>query len=327
MSLNIIIPVYNTSLYLEKCFNSLIIDDLKYINEINAQVLFVNDGSTDNSLQIINKIKEKYSFVKVIDQKNSGLSTVRNNAIKKTDSDFFLFLDSDDRLNIKEIVHLYKKAQSDKLDLIYYGLEYFDENNVKTGVMAPQPVPFNKELSGKTILLSNYYPSSACLCLYNTEFIKKNELFFFPKISQQDVEYSIRLLIKAKKVYFTKSIAYEYFRRTDSITMSKDEKKVKKYLRDMIIVATQMSKNVNNNSLDAEMIKCVEENYNSVVWGLIWRFITKREEVDYEFKVECLNALKKENLYPIKGALRSTFQKTLSLMYNMEWLLKIYFKI
>jgi glycosyltransferase involved in cell wall biosynthesis len=327
MSLNIIIPVYNTSIYLEKCFNSLIIDDLKYINEINAQVLFVNDGSTDNSLQIINKIKEKYSFVKVIDQKNSGLSTVRNNAIKKTDSDFFLFLDSDDRLNIKEIAGLYKKAQSNKLDLIYYGLEYFDENNVKTGVMAPQPVPFNKVLEGTTVLLSNYYPSSACLCLYNTEFIKKNELFFFPKITQQDVEYSIRLLIKAKKVYFTKSIAYEYFRRTDSITMSKDEKKVKKYLSDMIIVASQIKKNIKDSSLDTEMTECVEKNYNSVVWGLIWRFITKRNEVDYEFKVNSLLELKNKKLYPIKGTQGSTFQKILSLLFNKEWLLKIYLKL
>jgi len=81
--ISIIIPVYNTSKYLKKCLDSVINQTYK-----NYNVIIVNDGSTDNSLDIIKEYMKKSSSIILINQKNMGLSMARNNAVKKVESDF-----------------------------------------------------------------------------------------------------------------------------------------------------------------------------------------------------------------------------------------------
>ena len=95
LKISIIIPVYNTSKYLRKCLDSVINQSYK-----NYEVIVVNDGSSDNSLEIIKEYMKNNSKITLIDQKNMGLSASRNNALKKVSSDYFLFLDSDDYLDI-----------------------------------------------------------------------------------------------------------------------------------------------------------------------------------------------------------------------------------
>ena len=88
MKYSIIIPVYNTSKYLNKCIKSAINQDYE-----NIEIIIVNDGSTDDSLDIIKKYTKKYKNITLIDQKNKGLSVARNEGIKKATGDYFLLLD------------------------------------------------------------------------------------------------------------------------------------------------------------------------------------------------------------------------------------------
>lgn len=89
--ISVIIPVYNTSKYLEKCINSLINQTYK-----NLELIFVNDGSTDNSLEILNKYANTDTRIKVVSQKNSGLSQTRNKGLSYATGNYIMFLDSDD---------------------------------------------------------------------------------------------------------------------------------------------------------------------------------------------------------------------------------------
>ena len=89
--ISIIVPVYNTSPYLEKCLDSLVNQTYK-----NIEIICVNDGSTDNSAEILHRYSEIYSNVIAIDQENQGVSAARNNALDKADGDYLMFVDSDD---------------------------------------------------------------------------------------------------------------------------------------------------------------------------------------------------------------------------------------
>ena len=89
--ISIIVPVYNTSPYLEKCLDSLVNQTYK-----NIEIICVNDGSTDNSAEILHRYAEKYSNFIAIDQENQGVSAARNTALAKADGDYLMFVDSDD---------------------------------------------------------------------------------------------------------------------------------------------------------------------------------------------------------------------------------------
>ena len=115
--ISIIIPVYNTSKYLKKCLDSVINQTYK-----NYNVIIVNDGSTDNSLDIIKEYMKKSSSIILINQKNMGLSMARNNAVKKVESDYFLFLDSDDYLDINALKILNENLDNE--DLLRYQFLY-----------------------------------------------------------------------------------------------------------------------------------------------------------------------------------------------------------
>ena len=89
--ISIIVPVYNTEKFLEKCLNSLINQTLKDI-----EIICINDGSTDNSLQILEKFANKDKRIQIINQTNSGPSIARNIGIKKAVGEYIGFVDSDD---------------------------------------------------------------------------------------------------------------------------------------------------------------------------------------------------------------------------------------
>lgn len=98
----IIIPVYNVEKYLEKCLNSVICQTLKDI-----EIICVNDGSTDNSQQILKEYAQKDERIKIVDKKNGGLSSARNAGLDAATGEYCYFLDSDDWIELNTLEKLY----------------------------------------------------------------------------------------------------------------------------------------------------------------------------------------------------------------------------
>ena len=93
MFLSFIVPVYNTEMYLRECLDSLLTQDIPYDD---YEIICVNDGSTDGSLQILREYERNCSNVTVIDQANSGVSTARNAGLDIARGQYIWFIDSDD---------------------------------------------------------------------------------------------------------------------------------------------------------------------------------------------------------------------------------------
>lgn len=322
LNLSIIIPVFNVQKYIEKCFNS-----IRLINNFSIEIIFVNDGSTDSSLDIINQIALKNSCVKVISQDNLGLSGARNTGIENANGNYILFLDSDDWLNFDVIENLLPLAIKNDLDLLSFGIESFDENLISLGKRPNQLVDYKTIISGQQALVQGFQPSSSCLFLYKKSFLNEFNLKFYPKIAQQDVEFTTRIMLCAKKVYFSDQIGYNYYRHQGTISLPTTIEKLHFYLTSSSKVAFLIKQNLKTfKNLDSKTVNAVQKNYNSVVWNLILRFLVNRKEVDTKFKIETLNNLKLQGLYPIKGKLKSNFQKLIRVFFNFEWLLKFVLK-
>ncbi len=104
---SIIVPVYNTEKYLRKCLISLVNQTLHDI-----EIICVNDGSTDNSLAVLNEFAKKDARIKVIDKENEGQSAARNLAIQQAQGEFLGFVDSDDWVDLKYFEELYNTAKN-----------------------------------------------------------------------------------------------------------------------------------------------------------------------------------------------------------------------
>src|SRR5574344_1801991 len=119
---SLIIPVYNTGEYLVECLDSCIRQTLS-----NIEIICVDDGSTDDSLKILNEYAKKDNRVRVFAQKNSGQSVARNKGMKLAEGKYIAFLDSDDSLNRCMLENLYNQANADNADITMCSINVVNE--------------------------------------------------------------------------------------------------------------------------------------------------------------------------------------------------------
>ena len=115
MKLSYIVPVYNVEAYLDKCLRSLYNQSLELAD---FEVVIINDGSSDSSIEIIEKYRTLYQNITLIEQENQGLSVARNNGINHAKGDYILCVDSDDFLIQDSISNLLQKAIDLNLDVV-----------------------------------------------------------------------------------------------------------------------------------------------------------------------------------------------------------------
>lgn len=127
LELSVIVPIYNTEKYLEKCLDSIINQKLESI-----EILLINDGSPDNSQEIIDRYVEKYpNICKSFIQKNSGQASARNVGIKNAKGEFLAFVDSDDYLEEEAYGKIIEKAKKEDLDIVCFDFFEVRENERK----------------------------------------------------------------------------------------------------------------------------------------------------------------------------------------------------
>lgn len=215
---SIIIPIYNTANYLRECFESIFRQTQKEI-----EIIAINDGSTDNSLSVLEQIKKEHPEIKIFSQENKGLGSSRNRGIELATGEFLYFMDSDDYLVDTALECCYQYAKSYQLDLVMFDAETFGNIKYDPGRYDRSKIVTDKEkvLSGN-FFAEKYWPkkfiSSACLIYTSTEFIRRNELKFLPKIYYEDNEFHIKLLPLAKRLMYIPQILYKRRYRKESIT-------------------------------------------------------------------------------------------------------------
>ena len=199
--ISIIVPVYNTEKYLKECIESILNQTYK-----NIQLILVNDGSTDDSLNICKSYKQIDNRVLVIDKPNSGVSETRNFGISVANGDYIGFVDSDDYIEKVMYEILLNKIISDNSDLcamIEYTINSFYIDEIKN---VDQTITGFEALS-KLLLLR--FPASLCACLYSKNIIKEKTLnkniHFF-----EDFEFNFRILLESKVVSVCNKKLYNY---------------------------------------------------------------------------------------------------------------------
>lgn len=203
IKVSIIIPVYNTSIYLEKCLNSLINQSLKEI-----EIICINDGSTDNSLEILQKYAQSDKRIVIIKQKNKGQSAARNAGINAAQGEYIGFIDSDDWTDETMFEKLYNNAKSFDSDITMCSINVYDEKTGKFDVNDPYMTLdlFPKSFKSKAFNYKDCLDFLFRICvtpwnkIYNNSWIQKNDLKFEEGINFEDTIFSVETLIKSEKI-------------------------------------------------------------------------------------------------------------------------------
>jgi glycosyltransferase involved in cell wall biosynthesis len=228
---SIIIPIYNTQEYLEKCIDSCL--NQSFDKEC-YEIILINDGSTDNSQKIIDRYSQQYKNIRVSIQQNQGLSLARNNGIKIARGQYIWFVDSDDWIEQNSLDVMHRVIAEYNPDMVAFGAKNFIAGTLSHE--RPISYPGRSMYSGVDLLEMNTFKTCSTFYLYSRDFLNRNELNFYPGIYHEDVEFVPRSIFQASSVYLLNQNLYCVNEREGSITRSYIPKKSE----DLLVVADSL---------------------------------------------------------------------------------------
>lgn len=261
--ISLIVPVYNVENYLEKCLNSIRNQSYK-----NIQVIIINDGSNDNSCNIIDKYVNLDTRFQKVYQNNSGVGEARNNGILISKGQYIMFIDSDDYLHENFIQDLYNNIEKNKADIAvcdYYAV--FESNKIikyEKNWICNKNILNDKEEIMKLFLLNN-------MAIVPWNKLYKKSLFEFEKkpfpsnLKNEDIEGIFKIFYCAEKVSYVNKGLYYYLQRENSATKTYDNS-----IFDMFTVLDNVKNYLINRN---EYTKYKEElDYLFLYYGIIITF-------------------------------------------------------
>ncbi len=211
VKVSIIMPVFNAEKYIQKSIESLLKQTLQDI-----EIIIVNDGSTDNSKEIIQKYEEKYKDkIKYLEKGNGGAADARNYAISNATGEYIAFLDSDDYAEPEMYEKMYNKAKEENSSIVEcdFYWEYPHKKRLDTGIIYT-----NKK---DMLLYARVIPWNK---LIKRSILETNKILFPKGLKYEDVEFTYKLVPYCEKVSFIKEPLVHYVQRKSSVSYEFNEK-------------------------------------------------------------------------------------------------------
>lgn len=209
MKLSIVVPVYNVEQYVRKCILSIINQDDELFKTF--EVIIVNDGSKDKSVEQIQDLADKYDNITLINQENLSLSVARNNGMAVAKGDYVWFIDSDDWITSDAVKYIMPHLDGIN-DIVTINYTVVKEDG-EYPVLTVYSEPFT--LSGKDSFRQHCeFATMAQRGIYRVKFMKDNNLEFMPGVYNQDDELCLRASYIAEKVTFLPKPIYYFLRTT-----------------------------------------------------------------------------------------------------------------
>ena len=308
--ISIIVPVYNGEKGIGTCLDSLIAGDYK-----NIEIIVVNDGSKDNTKNILEEYKVKDSRIKPFHIENGGVSGARNYGIEKSEGEFIMFIDGDDTLDKEALAEMYSLMEED-VSFAHFGMRKITEDG--------KPLDWQKKLKrgvveGENDIIAAFFRkdimSTACAKLYRRELI--GDTRFDTKFAVgEDELFSFFICKKAKKVALTASIYYNYIENADSV-MRKNF--TEKHFQALSVMDVQIENVKDNKALLAEALLADTIRCNELMWKI---FDTKKMYEKFDFLRNRM--MERKSLYLSSKDITSKEK----LLFILLWLMpKLYYNL
>ena len=201
-AISVIVPVYNAQDGIKRCVDSLLNQSFK-----NFEIILLNDGSKDNSLNILKEYELKYSFVRVIDKQNEGVAVTRNKGILLAEGEYTMFMDNDDFVDSDYIETFYQAIHEKNLDLVIGGYKRVNQDN---------QIIFSQDIQQSE--WSKYIIMAPWAKVYRTEFLKTNNLEFFDYGIGEDITFNLAAYKTTDKIGLLDYKGYNWYYNNKSIS-------------------------------------------------------------------------------------------------------------
>ncbi len=225
-----IIPIYNTEAWLEECLNSVCNQTLKDI-----EILCVNDGSTDRSLDILQKYAEYDKRIIVINQENGGVAKARNTGLKYAKGNYVLFVDSDDFIAGDALEILVREMKERALQILFFNANVIAEDGIEQEIILRETRYFRRsceypsKCKGEDLYRlfweNKEYIVSACLILTERRFLLQNAIAFPEGIMHEDNVFAFECLLLASEAgYLDRHLYYRRMRQGSLMDLDNPDK-------------------------------------------------------------------------------------------------------
>lgn len=250
MLFTLIIAAYNIQDYIGECLESCLNQD--EFSHDDYEIIVINDGSKDNTKNIVEEYGRNYPNIRLITQDNAGLSAARNTGIKNAKGDYIWFIDGDDKISNNALSILSKNIKQNAADayLIDY-TEFYEDCKITKNIGFVLPVKFSAQ---KYLKSTGILPMMAWLTIYKKDFLKENNLKFTVGIIREDLDFSVRCFSLANNCCHINENLYVYRKNRPDSIMNKP-KREKTSLKSMLLIEEAWKSHGTNHKIDSKILK------------------------------------------------------------------------
>lgn len=267
---SVVVPCYNVDKYLVEAVRSVESQDFT-----DYEMILIDDGATDNTGKICDQLAEQDSWIHVIHQKNAGLSEARNSGMKIAVGEYFILLDSDDRLSPGSMINLKNAIEKQNYpDFIISRRESFEDGSDAIKPCAYQfDIPRLSKLKSSEVYTEiEEYPDcwlGAWIFTISKDYFEKKGLTFYPGILHEDEEWVPRVFFNTQRIGFNNFSLYQNrTEREGSITATKNIKR----LQDKLLIIDLLDKEFNSDEYSVDIKIAVHKRSASILFGVIKDF-------------------------------------------------------
>ncbi|WP_209122909.1 glycosyltransferase [Alkalihalobacillus sp. BA299] len=280
IKVSVIIPVYNAEQYLSHCIESLLKQTLQ-----QCEFIFINDGSIDDSQQIIEKYKKKDPRIRLINQKNQGVSIARNTGIEIASGEYIGFVDADDYIESDMYEQMYTAAITCKCDVV---ITNFESEIKGQKVITTYPFPQNQILNRNFIvkellayLIKSENMNTVCNKIYLNQRVIDNKIKFPEKVALgEDGMFNMLFFSIASSLVYISYTGYHY--REVSGSATKNLAKFNYFDRAVEVYESQLPSRLANTLGEKKIQELKAIKFINSVLSYIYIYFTATEQLSYK---------------------------------------------
>ncbi|MCI8482171.1 MAG: glycosyltransferase family 2 protein [Clostridia bacterium] len=312
LQLTIIIPVYNGEKTIKRAIDSL-------INQLDEtiELMIINDGSNDNTHEIVQEFINNNSYISYYQKENEGIAKTRNFGITHAKGKYIMFVDSDDYIE-ENLIQKLQDYMNKEIDIVKFKLAYVDEAKKEMQqVDGPVFETTTGEEAFNQLVFSDVLMDSPCVYIFKKELFKNNHLFFKEGTYHEDFGLIPLVLLMAQTLVSTNVCGYYYVQTKDSITRNQDYQKTKKRLEDTFIHYDNMIQFISKNPLNKQTKTNIKIYYTNAI-------LLKLKSIDKEDRKHYIKQIKRRKMISnIKPKNLKQLLKRILLSININWYLSL----